>query len=191
MITRSDVLSFRVTPEELRYCQEHPDPDCFTASTGQLRTLGNIALAKALSIPWPRFEQQLDRARQLGASFAFEVQNGRIEGICPTVSVIRDAEVLRKHIVVPASQLRRSGKLQAKHTVAVFVIGDTNAEKEPVSVDSVEVAGWVTAAELVRRWMGKEDGAPFHVRNSAVAPCVILSPMQVLLGQVNWTKYEV
>lgn len=187
MITENDVVLIDVCQEDVDYARKYPVPGHKNVFTGQLKTLGNTAMIRALGISDGEFKQQREAAEYLGSTYVCETRDGKTVGIDPAVLFVRDRDYLNKKIIVPANQLFAHNYLNDKYTVAVFVVGEKDEKGELKSASQVAVVGWVQARKL-KRWISKDKHSMFAVRNVslAVAPCqVVLLPMQSLLADVS------
>lgn len=186
MINSSDVIQVDVTPEDVEYAKTHPVEGHRHEFTGQLKSLGNLAIMKVLGVPYGEFAQQQPGAQYLEAAYVCETRDGRQVGIDPAVLFVRDGNVMTKNVVVPATQLFKHKKLDDRYTVAVFVTGTKDANGNLKTAEKVAVAGWIQSGKL-KRWVKKDDNPMFAVKNVtlAVAPCQVLLPMQHLIEEVS------
>ena len=187
MITPNDVIDVEMNAADVAYAKANPVEGHKNVLTGQLKTLGNMALMRVLGITQGEFLQQLEAARYLDSTYVCETRNGDKVGIDPAVLFVKDDNVMNKNIVVPANQLFTHRYLNDRYTVAVFVRGTKDPGGELGTVSHVSVAGWVQAGKL-KRWISKDRNPLFAAKNVslAIAPCqVVLLPMQHLLTEVG------
>lgn len=185
MIDTNDLIAVEMSREDVEYAKTHPVEGHKHVLTGQLKTLGNLAIMRVLGITQGEFTDQQDAAKDFDTSYLCETRDGKQVGIDPAVMFVRDSNIMTKSVALPANQLFKHPSLDDRYTVAVFVVGSKNPAGELDNASKVLVAGWIQAGKL-KRWIGK-DNPQFPAKNVslAVAPCQVLLPMQHLIDEVS------
>ena len=200
MIDSQDVVSVNLTADEVETCKRNPVAGVTRLGTGQLKAVGNLVLRKLFGDAIDGGYEGVDAgaasqfARETGVAMVCRLKDGRTVGIVPTVSVIKDDSVLDKKVIVPANQLYKHPRLDSHYTVAVYVRGHVDANKELVSVDKVFVAGWVVTSRLRDgNWVAKGGSGAFTVQHAslAIAPSNVLDSLRDLDDMVHWKKFRI
>jgi hypothetical protein len=186
MITAKDIVSVPVEQADVDYAKTSPIGEHKHAITGQLKTLGTLAMMRVLGVSPGAYKQQQASAEYLNTTYVCQGRDGKKIGLTPAVLFVRDGNVMTKSVIVPANQLFKHNYLDEHHTVAVFVVGDKDENGELTTPRQISVAGWIPSGKL-KRWIAKDGKPPFTAKNVslAVAPCQILMPMQYLLNEVS------
>jgi predicted metal-dependent TIM-barrel fold hydrolase len=192
MIEAKDIEKMPLSDEVVQTCLQHPLPQCTSVATGQLKAIGERVLQHISGLDDETFNMQLEGAREMGVSCVCEAGSGKSIGLSATVSLIKDHAVYDKQVVVPSGQLRRHKYLDAHNTVAVYVVGEKDANKKVAKVDAVYAAGWIPVYAL-RRWLQHGGKGQFQVPNMtlAVAPVHLFNPLSKLTSMIRWSEVSV
>lgn len=192
MIGVNDVIEIPITQDEFEYAKNNPFEGYKNPITGQLKTLGSLAVMKYLNISQSDFISQLESADYLQATYVCETSDGAQIGINPAVMTVRDGNVLSKQVVVPTNQLFKSNYLNNLFTVAVFVVDGKNSEGQFQKPSKVVIAGWQESGKIMAESKRKQKKFNKHKPTLSEVPADLsLLPMQSLLSKVSYHDIRV
>lgn len=192
MIGLEDIVEVPITDEEFNYAKNNPFKGYKNEITGQLKTLGSMALMKILNVSHGDFVQQLEAASYLQSTYVCETVDGKPVGINPAIMTIRDGNVLSKQIIVPTNQLFKNNQLDNHYTVAVFVVNAKDEQGGFQKPSKVLIAGWQESRKIFEN--SKRQDNKFNKNKKSLTECstdINLLPIQYLLSKVSYHKIRV
>jgi hypothetical protein len=174
MITRDQIVKVNFDEEEIIYCIKHPTKGPSKTRTGVLRSLGHVAISKALGI-----QSEIKEMASITELVGIETVQ-----LFPSVSTIRlGADPYSQNLIVPKSAIF-SPRNKKRYFVGVMFSCQWQGDNIEV-ISDVSVTSWASEEKLKRLVRKTTRPDMRSCGRSAIVPCASLKPISSLMPLVN------
>jgi len=146
MLTTQDIYDLKINPINRNICLP-PYANASRASR-KYAEVGADILLQLLETSESELIEMSRNGNDIKLPYVARTLDNRMIGIVPSVSMVHNADLLSKHIVIPNTNIVKNSNVDDTYTLGIFVTGTKWGDDVDLST-TAKVIGWVNSSDII------------------------------------------